>query len=100
MKDMGVFDVILGIKIFKITEGMSLSQFYNIEAILKKFKAYDNNFVKTPIDLSLRLAKNTGEHISQLEYSCVISNLMYITNYTRLDITYAVNKLSIFTSNL
>lgn len=99
MKDMGVADVILGIKISKTSDGLSLSQSHYVETILKKFKAYDDKPVKSPVDLGIYLAKNTGEPVSQLEYSRVIGSLMYITNCTRPDIAYIVNKLSRFTSN-
>ncbi|KAL2460097.1 Beta-galactosidase 3 [Abeliophyllum distichum] len=55
--------------------------------------------IKSPVDIGIHLAKNTGEPVSQLEYSRVIGSLMYITNCTRPDIAYIVNKLSRFTSN-
>ncbi|KAK6146502.1 hypothetical protein DH2020_020371 [Rehmannia glutinosa] len=99
MKDMGVANVILGIKISKTSGGLVLSQSHYVESILRKFDVYDESPVKTPIDASLHLVKNKGEPVSQLRYSQVIGSLMYITNYTRPDIACAVNKLSRFTSN-
>ncbi|KAL0312759.1 UNVERIFIED_CONTAM: Retrovirus-related Pol polyprotein from transposon TNT 1-94 [Sesamum radiatum] len=57
MKDMGLVDVILGIKISKTSDGLALSQSHYIENILKKFKAYDSPPAKTPVDLNLHLAK-------------------------------------------
>ncbi|KAL0431973.1 UNVERIFIED_CONTAM: Retrovirus-related Pol polyprotein from transposon TNT 1-94 [Sesamum radiatum] len=99
MKDMGLADVILGIKISKTSDGLALSQSHYIENILKKFKAYDSPPAKTPVDLNLHLAKNKGESEGQIEYSRIIGSLMYIMNCTRPDIAYAVNKLSRFTSN-
>ncbi|KAL0429715.1 UNVERIFIED_CONTAM: Retrovirus-related Pol polyprotein from transposon TNT 1-94 [Sesamum radiatum] len=99
MKDMGLADVILGIKISKTSDGLALSQSHYIENILKKFKAYDSPPAKTPVDLNLHLAKNKGEPEGQIEYSRIIGSLMYIMNCTRPDIAYAVNKLSRFTSN-
>ncbi|KAL0414014.1 UNVERIFIED_CONTAM: Retrovirus-related Pol polyprotein from transposon TNT 1-94 [Sesamum radiatum] len=97
MKDMGLADVILGIKISKTSDGLALSQSHYIENILKKFKAYDSPPAKTPVDLNLHLAKNKGESEGQIEYSRIIGSLMYIMNCTRPDIAYAVNKLSRFT---
>ena len=44
----------------------------------------------------IHLRKNTGTGIRQLEYSQIIRSLMYCT---KLDITYAVSKLSRYTSN-
>ena len=99
MKDMGIADVILGIKISKIPEGLILSQSHYIAKVLEKFKKYEIIPKKTPVDISLHLAKNTGIGISQLEYSQIIGSLMYIMNCTRPDIAYSVSKLSRFTSN-
>ncbi|KAL0332983.1 UNVERIFIED_CONTAM: Retrovirus-related Pol polyprotein from transposon TNT 1-94 [Sesamum calycinum] len=100
MKDMGLADVILGIKISKTSDGLALSQSHYVETILKKFKAYESPPAKTPVDLNLHLAKNKDEPECQIEYSRIIGSLMYIMNCTRPDIAYAVNKLSRFTSNL
>ena len=83
MKDMGVADVILGIKFSKTSEGLVLSQSHYIEKGLEKFKKYDVKPKKTPIDVSFHLAKNKGTSISQLEYSRIIGSLMYIMNCTR-----------------
>ncbi|KAL0418531.1 UNVERIFIED_CONTAM: Retrovirus-related Pol polyprotein from transposon TNT 1-94 [Sesamum radiatum] len=57
MKDMGLADVILGIKISKTSDGLALSQSHYVETILKKFKAYESPPAKTPVDLNLHLAK-------------------------------------------
>ncbi|KAK4407562.1 Retrovirus-related Pol polyprotein from transposon TNT 1-94 [Sesamum angolense] len=99
MKDMGLADVILGIKISKTSDGLALSQSHYVETIFRKFKAYDSPPAKTPVDLNLCLAKNRDKPECQIEYSRIIGSLMYIMNCTRPDIAYAVNKLSRFTSN-
>ncbi|KAK6140518.1 hypothetical protein DH2020_025748 [Rehmannia glutinosa] len=99
MKDMGLSDVILGIKISRTSDGIVLSQSHYVESILRRFNAFDNPPAKTPVDLSLHLAKNRGEPVSQLEYARVIGSLMYLTNCTCPDIAYSVSKLSRFTSN-
>lgn len=65
---------------------MLLCQSHYIESILKKFKTYDDNPVKAAVNLRIHLVKNTGEHLSQLEYSRIIGNLMYITNCMHSDI--------------
>uniref|UniRef100_A0A2N9GAW9 Integrase catalytic domain-containing protein n=1 Tax=Fagus sylvatica TaxID=28930 RepID=A0A2N9GAW9_FAGSY len=72
MKDLGVADVILGIKITRTSDGLVLSQ---------------SHYIKKGMD------------ISQLEYSQIIGSLMYIMNCTRPDIAYSVSKLSRYTSN-
>ena len=100
MKDMGVANVILGIKIVRTSSGLILSQCHYIEKILKRFNQYDDSPIKTPVDLNLHLAKNNGPTIDQLEYSRIIDSLMCVMNCTRPYIAYAVNKLSRFTNNL
>ena len=99
MKDMGVADVILGMKITKTSDGYALSQSHYIEKILDKFIKDDLNLARTPVDISLYLSKNKGDAVSQLKYSQIIGSLMYLMNCTRPDIAYAISKLSRYTSN-
>ena len=100
MKDLGIADVILGMKISRKSNGFVLSQSHYIKKVFKKFKKYDDSPVRTPVDVNLHLTKNKGQDISQLEYSRIIGSLMYIMNCTRPDIAYYVSKLSRYTSNL
>ena len=99
MKDMGLADVILRMKILRTSDGIIITQSHYVEKILKKFNAYDGAPVKTPIELDVHLSKNKGEPITQEEYARVIGCIMYLTNCTRPDIACAVNKLSRYTSN-
>ena len=99
MKDIGVVDVILGIKISKTSDRLILSQSHYIEKILKKFKHNDSSPMRTPIDVNLHLSKNNGKSLSQQEYAQAIGCLMYVMNCTRQDIAYVVSKLSRYTSN-
>ena len=97
MKDMGVADVILGVKIHKTSGGLALSQSHYIETILGKCKNLDIVPVKTPIDVNLHISKNTGENKAQNEYASILGSLMYVMNCTRPDIACVVSKLSRFT---
>ena len=99
MKDLGIADIILGIKISRTSDGIILSQSHYIEKILENFNKYNIILNKTPVDINLHLAKNEGDSISQLEYSRIIGSLMYVMNCTRPDIAYSVSKLSRYTSN-
>jgi len=45
------------------------------------------------------LVNNKGESVAQLKYFPVIGYLNYIANCTKPDITYAVERLSTYTSN-
>ncbi|CAM8887661.1 unnamed protein product [Rhodiola kirilowii] len=99
MKDMREADVILGIRIKRENKGLALSQSHYVEKVLKKINCLNCSSVSTPMDPSVKLLPNTGEAVSQLEYSKVIGCLMYAMTSTRPDITYAVGKLSRYTSN-
>nr|KAJ0226697.1 hypothetical protein LSAT_V11C100011720 [Lactuca sativa] len=99
MKDMGDSKVILGIRIRKGNNGISISQSHYIEKILKKFNFENCSSVSTPIDPSLKLLPNKGSPVSQLEYSRAIGCLMYAMISTRPDIAYVVGRLSRYTSN-
>ena len=99
MKDLGVADVILGIKLSRTSGGLILSQSRYIEKLLDKFDKDESNIARTPVDINLHLSKNIGQSISQLEYSRIIGSLMYVMNCTRPDIAYSVSKLSRYTSN-
>ena len=99
MKDLGVADVILGIKISKTSYGLILSQSHYIEKIIKKFKQNDSSPMRTPVDVNLHLSKNNGKSLSQQEYAQAIGSRMYVMNCTRPNIAYAVSKLSRYTSN-
>ena len=55
MQNMGVSDVILGIRIIRNSEGLKLSQSHYVEKILQRGCKRDFNQVKTPIDNSVTL---------------------------------------------
>ena len=99
IKNLGVADVIIEIKIFLICNGLILSQSHYVEKILEKFSKDNNSTIKTLIDISVYLSKNRGKKINQLKYSSIIGSLMYVMNYTRPYVAYSISKLSRFISN-
>ena len=99
MKDMGVANVILGLKLTRSAEGIAISQSHFVEKVLEKFGYNQGRSVATPYDPSIPLHKNTtGVPVSQLRYSQIIGSLMYLANCTRPDISFSVTKLSRYTS--
>ena len=99
MKDLGLVDVILGVKVTRNSNGIILTQSHYAETILERFKKYSKSTAKTLLDPQMHLTKNSGEAVSQNEYARVIGSLMYLTNCTRPDLAHAVNVLSRYTSN-
>ena len=53
--------------------------------------------MSTPFDSKVHLFKNCGDSVSQDKYAQIIGSLMFLTNCTRLDIAYAVGRLSRYT---
>ena len=99
MKDLGLADVILGIQIKRNNEGYILTQSHYVEKILNKYDQSNCKVAVTPFDANCKLKKNTGDAVSQLQFSQVIGSLMYLMNATRPDIAYSVSRLSRYTSN-
>jgi hypothetical protein len=99
MKDMGDADVILNIKLIKGENGITLTQSHYVEKVLSRFGYKDSTPSLTPYDPSLVLQKNKRIDRDQLRYSQMIRSLMYLASVTRPDISFAMSKLSQFTSN-
>jgi hypothetical protein len=99
MKDLGEADVILNIKQIKGENEITLSQSHYVEKMLNRFGYKDNKSTPTPYDPSLILRKNRRIGRDQLRYSQMIGSLMYLASVTRPDISFAISKLSLFTSN-
>jgi hypothetical protein len=99
MKDLGEDDVILNIKLIKEDSGITLSQSHYVEKILSRFGFMDSKPSSTPYDPSVTLRNNKKIARDQLRYSQIIGSLMYIASTTRLDISFAVSKLSRYMSN-
>ena len=99
IKDLRLVDVILGIKNRRTSYGLILSQSHYVDNILRKFDKDNLGIAQTLVDVNLHFSKNKTESVSQVEYCRVIGSLIYLMSCTRPDITYAVNKLSIYMSN-
>ena len=99
MKDLEEADVILNIKLIKGENGITLSQSHYVEKILSRFGYVDSKPSPTPYDPSVILRKNKKIAKDQLRYSQIIGSLIYLASATRLDISFAVSKLSRFMSN-
>ena len=99
MKDLGEADVILGIKIIRSANGLTLTQSSYIEKVLKRFGHFDDKPAPTPFDPSIKLMRNSSDVLDQLTYSQIVGSLIYAMHCTRSDIGYAVGTLRKFTSN-
>nr|GEX20411.1 hypothetical protein [Tanacetum cinerariifolium] len=74
-------------------------EFLSSRFFMKDMGEADVILVSTLMDTSEKLMHNNGQDVSQFEYSRVIGCLMYAMTCIRLDIAFAIGKLSRYTSN-
>ncbi|XP_050897435.1 secreted RxLR effector protein 161-like [Lathyrus oleraceus] len=67
--------------------------------MLDKFKHLHFKEANTQFDPSVKLQKNNGRIVAQLEHASAIGCLMYLVQCTRPDIAFVVSKMSRFTRN-
>lgn len=94
MKDMNEVDTSLGIKIKREKKGVILTQSHYIEKMLTKYNYLEIKEFNTPYDSSVKLIEKSGRIVAQLQYASITSSMMYAMYCTRLDIAFAVCKLS------
>jgi hypothetical protein len=99
MKDLGEANVILNIKLIKDDSGITLLQSHYVKKVLSRFGFMDSKPSPTTYDPSVTLRKNKNIARDQLRYSQIIGSLMSLASATRLDISFAVSKLSRYMSN-
>jgi hypothetical protein len=103
MKDLGVADVILNIKLLRDDDGgITLLQSHYVEKILSRFRYSDCKSSPMSYNPSMLVRKNQGDPKDakdQLRYSQIIGSLLYLASATRPDISFVVSKLSRFVSN-
>ena len=87
MKNLGEANVILGIKITRTENRISLDQSHYIGKILKKYNYFSSKPTCTPNDSSVKLFKNTNDIVNQSVYASIIGSLIYVADCTRPDIT-------------
>jgi hypothetical protein len=88
MKDMSEANVILGTKVLRDNNCITLYQLHYVEKMIKRFEYFDYSPMSTPYDSKIHLVKNHGDSVLQKKYAQIIGSLMFLTNYTRPDIAY------------
>ena len=71
------------------------------QRVLDKFRMDQAKPVPTPVDASAKLVKTSEdeETIDQVKYQSAVGSLLYLSMWTRPDITYAVGNVAKFCSN-
>jgi len=99
MKDLGEAKVILGLEIRrdKALGTLKLSQGKYAGQVLEKFGMAECNPIGTPLEVGLQLVK-ADESDDALPYREAVGSLMYLMVGTRLNLAFAIGKLSRFVS--
>ena len=109
MKGLGKTKYCLGLQIEHCSDGVLIHQSTYIEKVLKRFHMDKSHPLSSPMVVSsLELTKDpfrpreeNEELLSpEIPYLIAIGALMYLANYTRLDITFLVNLLARYSSAL
>ena len=99
--DMGDPQKIIGIEITRNDDSIMISQQQYIENILRKEGMLDVNPVSMPMDLNIPIGPNPdgNEGSRSNSYASLLGELQFLSNATRLDISYAINRLAAYTAN-
>ncbi|XP_019084254.1 PREDICTED: uncharacterized protein LOC109125913 [Camelina sativa] len=96
VKDAEDLNYFLGLEAHRTSAGLHLSQRKYILDLLHQYNMINAKPVTTPMATSPKLTLTTGTPISDpTPYRKLVGSLQYLS-FTRLDIAYAVNKLSQF----
>lgn len=99
MKDVGEAKECIGIQITKNKNFIELSQEMYIEQMLRKFGMENAKATKTPADPNIKLSVKMWDEkndASGVPYQEVVGSLLYASQITRPDISFAVNNVSRF----
>lgn len=95
MKDFGSAHHILGMRVNKSQNKVTLDQTGYIKRVLEKFNMTDCKPAKTPLEKGIKLPKGDNKSTNS-HYRNLLGCLMYIAVCTRPDIAHAVSVLSQF----
>lgn len=96
LKTLGSVNYFLGFKAFRDSNRLYLTQSKYIVDLLKKTSMFDLKPCVTPISSCSKLTKMEGSPLENpTSYRSIIGALQYLC-YTRLDLSFSVNKLSQF----
>ena len=102
VNDMGELRYFLGVVVDQETNPVTIwmGQSAYTERVLEKFKMSEAKPVGTPVDTSVKLTKSSedSEAVNQSLYQSAVGSLLYLSIWTRPDITFAVSNVAKFCS--
>lgn len=102
IKNLGDVNYFLGMEFQRTDRKLHICQKGYINDILKRFGMSECKAVKTPIDINMKLTKNSeilDQEEENLPYRELVGSLLYLSIATRPDIGYATNLLSQFNNS-
>ena len=100
VKDLGELKSFLGVQVKVMSDSIWIGQSGYTSRVLEKFGMADAKPVSTPVDVSLKLhSENNSSPVDKSLYQSAVGSLLYLSNWTRPDITYAVNTVAKFSSS-
>ncbi|KAK1651263.1 hypothetical protein QYE76_069068 [Lolium multiflorum] len=99
LKDLGELHYFLGIEVKKVHDGVVLSQTKYANDLLHRVNMHICKTVDTPLSVTDKLSLTDGEVLSSddsTRYRSIVGALQYMT-LTRPDLSFSVNKVSVFT---
>ena len=95
LRDLGEAKNVLGMRIKRNGDEISIDQKEYVKGMLTWFKILDYDPISTPVEVNLNnLLKGDPEKLPRVPYQMLIGSLMYAMVCTRPDIAFAVGKLS------
>ena len=100
MKDLGNLKSFLGVQVQRDSSGIWIGQPGYAKKILRQFGMTESNPVSTPVDISQKdQDSENSPSADRSVYQAAVGSLMYLSLWTRPDITYAVSKVARHSAN-
>ena len=101
MEDMGKLHHFLGVKIVQNPSWIWIGQPAYIKVLLKNFAMENSKAVTTPFDAGAKLVKSKDDDNScnKEKYQSAVGSLLFLSNRTRPDISYAVGVTARYSAN-
>ena len=98
MKDLGHLSYFLGLEITHSTDGLYITQAKYTSDLLSRVGLTNSKTVDTPVELNAHLTPSREKPLSNpFLYRRLVGSLVYLT-VTRLDISYAIHRVSQYLS--
>ncbi|MBW0505351.1 hypothetical protein O181_045066 [Austropuccinia psidii MF-1] len=99
IKDMGPADLLLGVKISQLDNGIGMDQQHFVESLLELYGMQDCKPVSTPLVPNKHLGPATEEERTafdalQINFRSAVGSINYLSTATRPDLSFAVSSLS------